>query len=312
MTQKGKWSKRLLAAYFVLFLLFLYGPILVMTVLSFQGSNGRLTFPLVSPGIDWYKSLFDSSAPFTQALAIKGASLTSLYLALVTGAVVVVLALGLSMAFRRRFRGDSMLFLLILLCLMTPGFLLAFGTALYWDVLGINTSMWTTALGANVVWAIPFAFLVMVAVWNRYDRRIEEAARDLGADAKTTFREVTLPLIWTGLLGCFLFGFTLSWNEFDRTALLLGTGRATLPTFIFGQTTGGTIRPNLYALGTVTTAFTLAVVALFLVAAIVVRRRGARAEREERQAAAAAAAEELGEVVGVNTDAPGLGTSSSS
>lgn len=298
--ERSKWTKRGLAAYFVLFLLFLYGPILVMAVLSFQGENGRLTFPLVDAGLSWYRSVFDTDAIFTQAIAIKGASLTSLYLALVTGAVVVLLSLGLSMAFRRRFRGDSSLFFLILLCLMAPGFLLAFGTALFWNTMGFSTSMWRTALGANVVWAIPFAFLVMVAVWNRYDRRIEEAARDLGANPKRTFREVTLPLIWTGLLGCFLFGFTLSWNEFDRTSLLLGSGRATLPTFIFGQTTGGTIRPNLYALGTVTTAFTLAFIALFLVAAVFFRRRSVATAAE--RSAELQVKEELGEVVGAEPE----------
>ena len=62
----------------------------------------------------------------------------------------------------------------------------------------------------------------MVAVWNRYSNAVEEASRDLGAGAIRTFREVTLPLIWTGLLGAFLFGFTLSWNDYDRTALLAG------------------------------------------------------------------------------------------
>ena len=60
----------------------------------------------------------------------------------------------------------------------------------------------------------------MLAVWNRYDRHIEEAARDLGANTLTTFREVTLPLVWTGIFGSFLFGFTLTWNDFDRTILL--------------------------------------------------------------------------------------------
>jgi putative spermidine/putrescine transport system permease protein len=308
---RGKWSKRALAAYFVIFLIFLYGPIIVMTVLSFQGLRGRFTFPLVDPGVGWYENIFNPDAPLSQAPAIKEATLTSLYLALGTGFVTALLALSLSMAFRRRFRGDSVLFVLILLCLMTPGFLLAFGTALFWQQLNVLPGMWKTALGTNVIWALPFGFLVMVAIWNRYDRRIEEAARDLGANARTTFREVTLPLIWTGLLGAFLFGFTLSWNEFDRTSILLGAGRVTLPTLIFGLTTGGTIRPNLYALGTVTTFFSLSCVALFLVAALFVRRRGAKEAAQERQAAEAAAAEELGEVVGVDTEGPGLGTSSS-
>ena len=95
------------------------------------------------------------------------------------------------------------------------------------------------------VWALPFGFLVMVAVWNRYDRRVEEAARDLGATRFTTFREVTLPLIWTGIFGAFLFGFTLSWNEYDRTALALGSGKTTLaaPDLLADRRLGHPARP---------------------------------------------------------------------
>ena len=122
-------------------------------------------------------------------------------------------------------------------------------------------------LGTTRVWAIPFGFLVMVAVWNRYDRRVEEASRDLGASSFRTFREVTLPLIWTGLFGAFLFGFTLSWNEYDRTAALISSGKLTLPLQIFSLTVGAVIRPDLYALGTATTIFILLIVAIVLVAA---------------------------------------------
>ena len=83
---------------------------------------------------------------------------------------------------------------------MTPAFLVGLGNQLLWRYMGETPSLWYTALGANVIWGIPFSFLVMLAVWNRYDRHIEEAARDLGANAATTFREVTLPLVWTGHL----------------------------------------------------------------------------------------------------------------
>ena len=96
-------------------------------------------------------------------------------------------------------------------------------------------SIWKTALGANVVWGIPFGFLVMLAVWNRYDPRVEEAARDLGADQRRTFREVTLPLVWTGLFGCFLFGFTLTWNDYDRSVLFQTRATDSLPLEIGGH-----------------------------------------------------------------------------
>ena len=137
-----------------------------------------------------------------------------------------------------------------MLALMTPGFLLALGTQLFWSCIGTAPSLWKTALGANVIWGIPFGFLVMLAVWNRYDEHVEEAARDLGADQQRTFREVTLPLVWTGILGCFLFGFTLAWNDYDRIVLLVsGSETRRAAAEIGGLTFTGAIRPDLYALG---------------------------------------------------------------
>ena len=141
-----------------------------------------------------------------------------------------------------------------------------------------QTSLWQTALGTNVVWGLPFAFLIMVAVWNRYDNTVEEASRDLGAGGFRTFREVTLPLVWTGVFGAFLFGFTLAWNEYDRTALV-AAGANTLPLEIFALTVGSVIQPDLYALGTATTAVSLLGVGLFLVVATIVLRRRIRLKK---------------------------------
>ena len=184
-------------------------------------------------------------------------------------------AFSLSVAFRRGFRGASLAFYVILLALMTPGFLLALGTQLFWAWMDVPTSIWKTALGANVIWGIPFGFLVMLAVWNRYDDSIEEAARDLGAGKARTFREVTLPLVWTGIFGSFLFGFTLTWNDYDRSILFQITSTDTLPLTIGGLTFTGAIRPDLYALGTATTLVSIFVVLTFLVvAALIVKLRG--------------------------------------
>ena len=126
----------------------------------------------------------------------------------------------------------------------------------------------------------------MVAVWNRYDNAVEEASRDLGASGFRTFREVTLPLVWTGLFGAFLFGFTLSWNEYDRTALV-AAGANTLPLQIFALTVGSVIQPDLYALGTATTAVSLLVVGIFLVVATIVLRRRIRPKKPADDCAAA-------------------------
>ena len=264
------WAKWGLATYFVIFLIFLYSPMILMAILSFQGYNGGVTFPFRGPaGLDWWRSIFESEVHhgqqviFTNSDLIRAAGERSFWVSLAAGAIVAVLAFSLSMAFRRRFRGDGIAFYIILLALMTPGFLLGLGTQIFWKAMGTDTSLWHTALGTNTVWGIPFGFLVMMAIWNRYDDHIDEAARDLGANAARTFGEVTLPLVWTGIFGAFLFGFTLTWNDYDRTVLLVLDN--TLPLQIVGLIQAAALRPDLYALGTATTLVSLAVIAGFLV-----------------------------------------------
>jgi putative spermidine/putrescine transport system permease protein len=296
------WAKFGLATYFVVFLFFLYVPMILMAILSFQGSYGNLTFPFRGPfsGV-WWRSLFDSSIPGSIATDVRSSGETSLWLSLAAGAIVALLGFALSVSFRRRwrFKTDVVAFYVILLALMTPAFLVGLGNQLLWSAMHQLPSLWKTALGANVIWGIPFAFLVMLAVWNRYDRRIEEAARDLGADQKRTFREVTLPLVWTGIFGSFLFGFTLTWNDFDRTILLQnGYETQPLPILIGTWPSSRPIRPDLYALGAATTAVSLFAIGVLLVAvALRLRFRGSPTPR---------AAEEFGDTVGL-TEAGAFG-----
>jgi putative spermidine/putrescine transport system permease protein len=263
----GKWG---LGAYFAIFLVFLFAPMILMAILSLQGQFGQLTFPFKGPvSLNWWRSLVDENRAPYHAADIRTAAENSLWLSLAGGAVVALLAFSLSMAFRRRwrFRTDATGFYVIMLALMTPGYLLAVGTQLFWKAIGLDTGIWETVLGANAVWGIPFGFLVMLAVWNRYDPGVEEAARDLGADQKRTFREVTLPLVWTGIFGAFLFGFTLTWNDYDRTALFQNAFTDTLPLTIGSFTFTGAIRPDLYALGTATTLITILAIAVVLLIA---------------------------------------------
>jgi putative spermidine/putrescine transport system permease protein len=294
------WAKWGLGTYFVIFLIFMYAPMILMGILSFQGVFGSITWPFRGPvSIEWWKSLWDENIPGSHAAEIRESGKVSLWVSIAAGLIVAFIAFTLSMAFRRKFRGEGMSFYLIMLALMTPGFLLALGTQLFWSWMGTAPSLWKTALGANVIWGIPFGFLVMLAVWNRYDEHVEEAARDLGADQKRTFREVTLPLVWTGVLGCFLFGFTLTWNDYDRSILLVsGSETQTLPLTIGGLTFTGAIRPDLYALGTATTLVSLlAIVVLLGVATIRLRVSGRRA--------APAAEEELGVAEGLDARVTG-------
>jgi putative spermidine/putrescine transport system permease protein len=285
--KRRDWAKWGLGTYFAAFLVFLYAPIILMGVLSFQGYFGAITFPFRGPlSLRWWRLLFDPSQFGSHANEIKTAATGSLWISLTAGAIVAFIAFTLSMAFRQRwrFKSDAAFFYVVMLALMTPGFLLAVGTQLFWKYLDEPTSIWHTALGANVVWGIPFGFLVMLAVWNRYDRRIEEAAHDLGANSRRTFREVTLPLVWTGIFGCFLFGFTLTWNDYDRSVLFQREATQTLPLEIGGLTFTTAIRPDLYALGMLTTLVTLIAVAIvLLVGALRLRVRAAPVHRVEEE-----------------------------
>jgi putative spermidine/putrescine transport system permease protein len=134
----------------------------------------------------------------------------------------------------------------------------------------------------------------MLAIWNRYDVHIDEAARDLGAGTVRTFAEVTLPLVWTGVFGALLFGFTLTWNDYDRTVLNV-IGDPTLPLRIVGLIQESALRPDLYALGTATTAVSLALVGVLLIV-VLIRSRFRRAPVESRE-------EELGLGGGIDAEA---------
>jgi ABC-type spermidine/putrescine transport system permease subunit II len=274
----GRRLQRALGVFFGGFLVLMYGPTIVMAMLSFQGSRGLTSFP--ASGVFstyWYDILINDE---TQS-ALRDSIVVSLKLSALVCVITALLSLMLGMAFRERFRGSTPLFYLVLLSLMTPGLLLSLGSTLLTSYIGRDASIYTTALGVQVVWALPFGFLVMLTVFNRYDARAEEAARDLGASALRTFREVTLPIIWVGVFGAALFGFTLAWNEFERTYLVTGPV-ATLPTQLYTVMTATVFQPYIFALGVLTTLFSFLLIALFLiVSGVAVRRARAKAVPED-------------------------------
>ena len=160
---------------------------------------------------------------------------------------------------------------------MTPGYLLGGRHA---DLLGEDRArdpIWKTALGANVVWGIPFGFLVMVAVWNRYDARVEEAARDLGADQRADVPRGDAAADLDRDLRLLLVRLHADLERLRPDGALPERATDTLPLTIGGLTFTGAIRPDLYALGTATTLVSLLAIGLLLVvAAIRLRFRAAR------------------------------------
>ena len=265
--RRQAWIKTGYSVYFVLFLIFIYGPMIAMFVLSFQGRRGGTSFPMRGVSLYWWEKLIEPSAVGD----LQGALLRSLILALIVMAVTALFSTMLSMAFRKRFPGSSMLFYTVMAGLMVPGILLSLGLATLLKEVGIPLAWWSSALGVHVVWTLPFGFLVMMAVFNRFDSQLEEAARDMGANEWTVFKEVTFPLILPGIVAAGLFGFTLSYDEFARTTLLSGEFN-TLPLDINASMTQR-IRPTLFALGTASTVFSLLMIALFVIVYTILYRR---------------------------------------
>ncbi len=264
---KRAWIKTGFSAYYALFIVFIYGPMIAMFILSFQGRRGGTSFPMRGFGLYWWNKLIEPSTVGD----LQGALGRSLILALVVMVICALFSTMLAMAFRKPFPGSGVLFYTVMAGLMVPGILLSLGLASFLRQIGIPPAWYSSALGVHVVWTLPFGFLIMMAVFNRFDSALEEAARDMGADEWTVFKEVTLPLITPGVVAAGLFGFTLSYDEFARTTLLSGEFN-TLPLDINASMTQR-IRPTLFALGTASTLFSLAMIGLFLTIYTVLYRR---------------------------------------
>jgi putative spermidine/putrescine transport system permease protein len=255
--RKEKVSHSFLTVYFILFVIFLYLPMFTLFILSFQGPHGGITFPMTEVSVHWWKYL-------TQDTRMVGAVFRSVVLGLMVMVVTALLSLMLGMAFRQRFRGSGIWFYGVVAGLMTPGILISLGLVSFLRIFKVHGNWYTTGFGVQVIWTLPFAFLLMLAVFNRFPKNLEEAAADLGATDWKVFRKVTFPIISVGVLGAGLFGFTLSYDEFARTLMVVGI-KNTLPLEIFARMSV-TVRPVVYALGSLSTLISFLVIGVFLYA----------------------------------------------
>ena len=267
-----------LAIVFALFVLFLYGPVATIFVLSFQGPEGGLTFPMRGTSLHWYRQLMQGLG----VVDISAAFLRSLALGSVVMLLTVVMSVLAGLAFRKRLPGGNALFFISIASLIMPSIIVSLGIGLQFRLLdtgiksvleawgmadwlegyGTALGLYTSALGAHLTWTLPFGLLIMFAVFNRFNPAYEEAARDLGASPWQSFRHVVLPLIGPAVVGVGMFGFTLSWDEISRTSQAIGDVN-TLPLELQGLTTTVTT-PAIYALGPLTTVVSFAVMGLAL------------------------------------------------
>jgi putative spermidine/putrescine transport system permease protein len=265
------WTFYVLTAVFVLYVLALYGPMICIYILSFQDVRGGLVFPMKGHSLHWFVDLFTQ----VRTGDVKGSFDRSAKLAVIVTVITVVVSFLAGLAFRRRFRGDGVVFYLMIGSLVVPGLVLGVGTGLLLTFIGVEARWYASAVGAQLSWTLPFGVLIMFAVMSRFDRAWEEAAYDLGATRWQVVRLVVIPILLPGIVAVALFGFTLSYDEFARTLQTAGSLN-TLPLEIWSMTLNVT-SPSLYALGTVTTIVSFIIIGACLgTIALIQKRRASR------------------------------------
>jgi spermidine/putrescine transport system permease protein len=257
-----------LAGYSVLYLVFLYLPVLFLPLFSFNDGI-YVAFPLQGFTVEWYGKLLENEA-LHEALG------NSLKVAASVSVISTVLGTMAARAFTRyRFTGRRPMLGLMVLPLVVPGIILGIALLVMTNWVGIPLSLFTIG-AAHVLIAMPFATFVMISRLDGFDAQLEEASRDLGESGWMTFWRVTFPLAFPGIVASLLLTFTESFDEFILAFFLAGD-ESTLPLFIWSQLRFPRNLPVVLALGA------CILVASFIVIAFAewVRRRGVKIEKRQ-------------------------------
>lgn len=247
MTLKGIRDK-IFSVYFMLFMLFTYAPLIALFAFSFNNST-IMGLPFKGFTLKWYQEFFATPSALT---AIKNSFI------LASGTAILATLGGTMAAFamvRHRFIGRTLFQWFMLLPMVLPYLIIGIALLMFFSQAGIKLSLITAMIGHALV-ALPFSTLIMVARLIGFDRSLEEAAMDLGADELTTFRKVTLPLIMPGIVAAAFLAFTTSFEDASLAFFLLGTEQ-NIPIFIYGHLRYPRQLPMLTAMSVVTLSIAL-------------------------------------------------------
>ncbi len=210
----------------LVFFVYLYVPIVILIALSFNENRTATIWTGFS--MRWYGVVLANDD-------ILRAARTSLTVAgsatLIAALAATAAALGMS---RARFQGQGAVSGLIALPLVVPEIVTAVATLLFFVIVGIRLGL-TSLIIAHTVFCIPFAYLPVRARLEGMDPVLEEAAADLYAGPLQTFRRITLPLLWPGILSGAMLAFIISLDDFVISYFVAGAGSTTLPVYIFGM-----------------------------------------------------------------------------
>jgi len=263
----SKNGKRLLAAFFALFIAFLYLPTILLLIFSFNAST-VIAFPISSLTTDFYEAAWQDDE-------IRKSLIASLEVAAGTAVVATLLAVIVSYALARRsVRFKSAVSALILLPLVVPTVVLGVSLLVLFrpndPVIPVPLGLWAVLIG-HVVIALPFCVLLLLPRIASIDKRLEEAAYDLGASGVTTFRRIILPLITPALIASLLVAFVISIDEVVIASFVV-QDQATYPVYLYSGLRLGGRTSLLMPVATVMIVFSFVVI----LAAELIRRYGER------------------------------------
>lgn len=233
---------RPLYLYALLYLAFLYIPVLFLPLFSFSAST-YIAFPITGLTTKWYEQMF-SNEPMLSSLV------NSIKVGAVASVVATILGIfGAKAVTRYRIPGKKPIVFVIMLPLVIPGILLGVALLILMGRMGVTLSLYTITLG-HILICVPFGMATLIPRFEGFDKAMEEASADLGANAWWTFWRVTLPLVLPGVVASLLLCFTISFDEFIIAFLLAGT-EPTLPIYIYSQLRFPARLPPVLSLGSI-------------------------------------------------------------
>jgi spermidine/putrescine transport system permease protein len=257
-------GSRLLRAFFALVVVFLYAPIAILVIFSFNNSDIP-AFPLSGFTLHWYREFIANGD-------LRGALETSAIVAAVSSVGAVALGVVASIALvRRNFRAKGPVSALLLSPLVIPYVVFGISLLLLFHTLGIPRSMLTVMIG-HVVITLPYAILVLMPRLQQIDASLEEAAYDLGATRRRTFRSITFPLILPAVISAYLIAFTTSFDEYAVASFVVGT-RVTFPIYLYSALRFPNQLPQVIAVAVVVIGVSLVVVVATEIGRRVAERR---------------------------------------
>ncbi len=239
---------------------FLYVPIIVLIVFSFNSARSGAVWQGFT--LNWYERMFGN------ARIIEAAG-TSLLIAVLStiGSVIIGTLMAMAMeryAFKSKTLWDGLLYMPVII----PEIVAGISLLLFFAAVGIERGLFTLVV-SHIAFSMPFVYLTVRARLADFDRSVEEAAQDLGANEWITFTRVTLPLLMPGIISGALLAFTLSLDDFVISFFVNGKGWQTLPVYIWGQIRRG-VTPEINAISTLMLVFSIVLV---IVSQIIQRRQ---------------------------------------